>query len=294
MQFKTISCVLLAAAALLVSCKGPVEPKVMARAVPERADDFVWENDLVAYRAYGKALERETLSPGLDVWVKQPGALVADEWYSHIGEDPAYYHKNHGGKDCYKVGMTLGGGASAPYYDGRLHFPATNWRSSEILESGPEKVVFVLHYPEWEENGVRISLDKKITVRAGTRFCLAEDCYKGNFDTLTVAAGLVLHDVMEGFDATDRFAIWETASDQSVEKEDGMIGLAVVMPGASQHFVISGRGEHSVLTKTVRSGETLSYYFGSCWSAGGVADGDEWFSMVKSFDPESFNLASEK
>ena len=75
----------------------------MARAVPERADDFVFENDLIAGRFYGEALEGNPTSPGIDIWVKKPGALVADEWYKGAMEDPDYYHHDHGGKDCYKV-----------------------------------------------------------------------------------------------------------------------------------------------------------------------------------------------
>ena len=60
----------------LTACQSaPEGDKVMARYVPERADDFVWENDLVAYRAYGKALEGNPTSPGFDVWVKKAGKL---------------------------------------------------------------------------------------------------------------------------------------------------------------------------------------------------------------------------
>ena len=84
----------------------------MARAVPERADDFVFENNLVAGRFYGKELEGIATSTGLDIWVKQPGALVADTWYAEAQKDPGYYHHDHGGKDCYKVAVSLGGGAS--------------------------------------------------------------------------------------------------------------------------------------------------------------------------------------
>ena len=47
--------VLLAAAAALCACSQ--EKKVMARFVPERSDDFVFENNLIAGRFYGKALE---------------------------------------------------------------------------------------------------------------------------------------------------------------------------------------------------------------------------------------------
>ena len=44
------------AAMALTGCRKTVEPKVMARTVPERADDFVFENNLIAGRFYGKAL----------------------------------------------------------------------------------------------------------------------------------------------------------------------------------------------------------------------------------------------
>ena len=50
--------VIVLAVALLAACAGkPKEQKVMAREVPERADDFVFENNLIAGRFYGKALE---------------------------------------------------------------------------------------------------------------------------------------------------------------------------------------------------------------------------------------------
>ena len=85
----------------LAGCKSAPEPKVMARYVPERSDDFVFENNLVAGRFYGKALEGNPTSPGIDIWVKLPGKLVADQWYKGAMEDPDYYHHDHGGKDCY-------------------------------------------------------------------------------------------------------------------------------------------------------------------------------------------------
>ncbi|MBR1927332.1 MAG: DUF4861 family protein, partial [Bacteroidales bacterium] len=128
----------LVATLALGGCKKQVEQKVMAREVPERADDFVFENDLVAGRFYGKALEGNPTSPGLDIWVKLPGKLVADEWYKgYLEESDAYYHHDHGGKDCYKVAVSLGGGASVPFVDGKLRWPATNYRSSKVLEIAP-------------------------------------------------------------------------------------------------------------------------------------------------------------
>ena len=280
--------IIFAALTLAASCKDP-EPKVMARFVPERADDFVFENNLVAGRFYGEALEGNPTSPGIDIWVKLPGALVANDWYAHAVEDPGFYHHDHGGKDCYKVAVSLGGGASVPRVDSVLAFPATNYRSYEILEEGPDKVVFVLSYPAWSAGeGISVSLDKKITVVPDTYFIEAEDTY--NFtgvDSLTIAAGIKLHGeqatVVKSYSAPDRYAIWEHASDQSAEPEDGLIGVAVVMPGADGISVREDL-DHALVLKKIASGEPVRYFFGSCWSKGFVPDSASWFDLVSAVE----------
>ena len=155
-------------------------PVCVARQVPERMDDFVFENNLVCGRIYGQALEGNPTSPGIDIWVKLPGALVADDWYRHYSEEGSedYYHHDHGGKDCYKVAVSLGGGASAPILGGRLVLPPTNYRSWEIIKESPEEVIFRLDYPEWEVDGERFALSKTITVVPDTYFFKAEDVFK--------------------------------------------------------------------------------------------------------------------
>lgn len=277
-----------AAAALmsLTACQNKEEAKVMARYVPERADDFVWENDLIAYRAYGKALEGNPTSPGFDVWVKKAGPLVADEWYKGAMEDPNYYHHDHGGKDCYKVAVSLGGGASSPVVNGQLAYPATNYRDFRILEETPDKVVFELVYPAWQAGEDSVTLTKRITVTPGVQFCKAEDIYSGDFDSLTVAAGIIRHDVLDSSAGDDFVLIWENASDQSIEPEEGQLGLAVYMPGADKSELESISG-HALLFKTVKPGEPVTYWFGSCWSRGGkIATPVEWNQYVTEFIAE--------
>jgi len=278
--------IILACLMTLAGCKTAPETKVMARYVPERADDFVFENDLVAGRFYGEALEGNPTSPGIDIWVKLPGRLVADEWYKGAMEDPDYYHHDHGGKDCYKVSVSLGGGASAPLIGGKLCYPPTNYRSFEMVEETPEKVSFILHYPVWQASEeVSVSLDKKVTVLAGSYFCQVEDCYTfTGAETLTLAAGLNRHPAQETIQdeqfGTDRYAIWERASDQSIEKEDGMLGVAVILPGA-ERVCLTDDAVHGLCLKEVRSGEPFCYRFGSCWSKGNVKTAEAWFDLVK-------------
>lgn len=273
------------AALCLASCAPKAEEqKVLARAVPERMDDFVFENNLIAGRFYGKALEGNPTSPGIDLWVKLPGKLVANEWYAAAQEDANYYHHDHGGKDCYKVSVSLGGGASVPIVGGELCYPTTNYRSCELLEQGANKIVFVLSYPEWAAGELKVSLDKKVTVEADSYFVSVEDTYKfSGAETLTVAAGIFRHPVQETivneFKNNSSYAIWEHASDQSVEPEDGMLGVAVYVPGAESVYVTDDQ-LHGVCTKTIKSGEAFSYKFGSCWSKGDIKTAEAWFAEV--------------
>lgn len=274
----------------LASCghRGDTD-KVFARFVPERFDDFIFENNLIAGRIYGEALENcgkgQLTSPGIDVWVKIPGGLVCNQRYKDELENGKTYHKDWGnGKDCYKVGRTLGAGASAPLVGGELSFPATNFRSYEILENSSEKVVFVLNYPEWNVDSLRVSLSKKITIVPNTYFCKVEDTYSFNTDSLLIAAGVFRHPSLETIEAEfldkDRYCIWERASDTSMEPEEGCLGIAVHVPGAG-FSAISSDGSHGLVGKSVKSGEVFSYSFGSCWSKGNVKTAEEWFKICK-------------
>jgi len=264
----------------------------MARFVPERYDDFVFENNLIAGRMYGEALEScgrgQITSPGVDVWVKKPGALVCNQRYIDDLQNGKSYHKDWGnGKDCYKVGRSLGAGASAPLVGGKLALPATNFRSWDIVEQTPKKVVFVLNYPEWEVEGGTIALSKKLTVVPDTYFVKVEDTYtfsESLGETLSIAAGINRHPKQstiekEIWDA-DRYAIWEKASDTGAEPETGMLGVAVVVPGAESTCLTEDQ-VHGLVVKRVKSGEPFVYYFGSCWSKGNITAAEDWFKTVR-------------
>ena len=84
----------------LFSCSSKVQ-KVNARYVPERMDDFVFENDFYCFRVYGKALEGNPTSPGFDFWAKNCDTLVADGRYRLYaeGSDQAYHHNLGNGKE---------------------------------------------------------------------------------------------------------------------------------------------------------------------------------------------------
>jgi hypothetical protein len=120
--------------------------KVFARHVPERADDFAWENDLVAFRAYGPALRTSTENAGIDVWSKRVPYPIINNWYDLQSRKLKSYHEDHGeGLDNYHVGASLGAGGSAIYLDGKLQLLETyaRWSIQSITE---KSVIFVLSY----------------------------------------------------------------------------------------------------------------------------------------------------
>jgi predicted nuclease of restriction endonuclease-like (RecB) superfamily len=79
--------------------------KTYSRYVPERKDDFAWENDKIAFRMYGKAPEgTKENAYGTDVWVKRTDKLIINERYKR-----AEYHIDHGDgiKELAKKGQII-------------------------------------------------------------------------------------------------------------------------------------------------------------------------------------------
>lgn len=86
-----------------------------SRFVPERTDDYAWENDKVAFRTYGPDAQKRveenrpegTLSSGIDLWLKRTDQSIINKWYGENLKKPGYYHIDHGeGYDPYHVGAS--------------------------------------------------------------------------------------------------------------------------------------------------------------------------------------------
>ena len=97
-----------------------IAAKTDCRYVPQRKDDFAWENDKIAFRMYGKALQGTNEDAyGIDVWVKRTQSLLLAERYKNND-----YHIDHGnGLDYYHVGHTLGAGNIAPFVEDSIWYP---------------------------------------------------------------------------------------------------------------------------------------------------------------------------
>lgn len=246
------------------------------RTVPERYDDYAWENNKVAYRLYGPALEtspEKLITPGIDVWVKCTDKLVIDEWYAR-----GKYHHNFGdGMDCYKVGVTLGSGASLPFVDGKFWMMDHNYATARTLDNGPIRTTVELTYAPFNVDGTPVSLIKTISLDANQRFNRMDNVYEGDFAEMPIAAGFVRHDVKRLMTGDDWMGMVEAASDSKNPARDGDIFLGVILPGAEMLADTLG---HAVAVKSVKPGQTLTYYAGSGWSQGGVEDMGEWVEEI--------------
>lgn len=248
--------------------------KAYGRQVPERYDDYAWENDKVAYRLYGPALEtspEKLITPGIDVWVKSTDRLVIDERYAR-----GHYHHDYGdGMDCYKVGVTLGAGASLPFTGGKFWMMGHNYAAQRTLDNGPIRTTVELTYAPFDVDGKEVSLVKTISLDAGSRFSRMENRYTGA--EMPVAAGVVRHDVKEFASGEGWFALREAASDSADPAADGDIYLAILLPGAE---ILPDTLGHALAVKQAADGETLVYYAGSGWSKGGIDDMEQWQNLA--------------
>jgi pectinesterase len=236
--------------------------------VPERTD-IAWENDRIAFRTYGQLLWKlENLhSSGVDVWVKRTRALVLDKWYAG-GHD--FYHLDRGeGADFYKVGPTLGGGATAVWRGGRMH-RAENFRSHRVIADGPIRAVFELTFDPWDAGGLRVTETKRIAIDAGHNLYRQESVFRVHgTDTLTYAVGFVKRPGLVG--TTSRAATWAwlagwgPVENKPGEGGHGDLGTAVLVDRA-RVTDMKETDDHYVLLATARSGQPVVHYIGAGWT----------------------------
>jgi hypothetical protein len=248
------------------------------RYVPTRMEDYAWENNMAAYRVYGRALEWETISIGIDYWAKTTPQIVQDAWYARDRAGKGSYHKNMGeGNDCYKTGRTLGAGGSAIVHDGGLVMPANNYHSYRILDNGPLRTSVELWYPAFAAGGDSLTLTRTITLDANTYFNDVIEVYHGGRDTLHAAVGVVMHKDAAAMQGDGWLAVYEPASD-SRSGTDGMIGTAALTAQASDSAVVMEKSMVYVLR--VAAGASLRYMAGAAASKAGVSQ-EQWYALVQ-------------
>lgn len=256
--------------------------KTYARYVPERLDDFAWENDKIAFRAYGKALEKkEGDAYGYDVWVKRTDKMILNDRYKRNE-----YHIDHGdGLDYYHVGFTLGAGNMAPFVNDTVRYSA-NYHQWKLLDNGPLRSTFQLTFDTWNAGGIKVKATKTISLDAGSQLNRIENNF--TFDDnkpLPVVVGIIRREKPGVISLNEQQGImgyWEPT-----EKE-GTTGVGSILTTPVSAMWVN---KEQILAKTVvKSNEPIVYYSGAAWDkARQITNSKQWLDYLNHFYQELQN-----
>lgn len=264
------------------------KPLVFGRTVPERKDDFAWENDKVAYRVYGPALQATgEISSGIDVWSKRVADLIINDWYAKDAEGQRTnnraltYHQDTGqGLDSYDVGLTRGCGGTAIQSGGKF-FVSKNYTQAEILASGPIRVQFRLQYAAWPAGDLQVSEEKIITLDAGLHMNQIQSTFSfAGAPSVRAGIGLATHARAEttASPAEGILSVWESLTDPSA----GMDGTGIILPaGVAATTAQSDGNIYFVLN--AKPNVAVVYYAGAGWSNSDISDQPAWRKYLKDF-----------
>jgi hypothetical protein len=277
----------------------PDPPCVYARAVPERFDDMAWENDRIAHRMYGFALNSPAADvvherlrgSGIDVWGKRVTYPVIDRWYAK-GHDQFHQDGEGEGLDLYSIGGSRGAGGTGAW-DGRKLWTSDNFVSSQVLSNGPRRAAFRLTYAPWDAGAAgKVQETKTFTVDCGVNF----DSVVSEFDFAdaggVIGIGITGHPRADGFpepvltrDPASRWmSLWE-------ENQDGGLGVAVILASGTSDEAYAyeppaktpGFGNHLLVFKA-RDGVPVKYFTGAGWTRSGqFTDRASWERYVEAF-----------
>ena len=260
-------------------------PMAYGRFVPEREDDFAWENDKVAFRVYGPASRGQGPVSGVDAWFKKVEYPIIDKWYAEHLLQGKSYHVDHGeGYDVYHVGASRGVGGTAIWIEG-VPYPASKFKHYEVHGNSGESVEFSLRYA-WETPLGAVVENKRISLALGSRLYRVNSVFTldGEPASLPIAIGLTTHD-----EAAEAFG----------NREGGWISTWEIMDG---HGVATGAlleaewpreivrlpskekdESHIWLVTACDEQGALTYRAGFAWQADGeITSADEWSAFLDS------------
>ena len=253
----------------------PVPPKTYCRYVPERYDDFAWENDRIAFRIYGKALNgRKDNAYGTDVWAKRTDKLILNDWYKRND-----YHKDNGeGLDYYHVGFTLGAGDIGVWLGDSIHYVHnyTNWA---VLDNGPLRSTFRVGYPAYTFGKMTVNTTKIISLDAGSQLSRIEVRVTHNApQPLPMVVGINLRpEPGLVFLSGNRrmMSYWEPT-----HGADGTLGIGCVFPTPTGPM--QQAQHHALAPVNLPSNEPFVYYSGAAWDkAGAISSAAAWVDYLQ-------------
>jgi hypothetical protein len=269
--------------------KTKAEDLCYSRFVPERTDDYAWENNKVAFRTFGptaqKMIEDDvpggTLSSGIDAWLKKVEYPIINKWYAKNDIRPGAYHEmSPEGLDNFHVGSSRGVGSSAVKKEAEYYLSKnfTNWKT---ITTGPIRTSFVLDYADWDADGQMISEKKNVSLDYGNNLTRYEIDVTG---TAILSAGLTLHEndgeitesVKEGW-----ISYWEPHG----ESELGTAIVASEKNMVSSEYYITPLQDRSNLYAQLKVTDNKAvYYSGYAWKdSGQYPTKSSWENYLKEF-----------
>lgn len=259
-----------------------------SRLVPERVDDYAWENDKIAFRVYGPKGQKEalagvngsTLSSGVDIWLKRTDQPIINKWYKGYMTDPMYYHKDTRGEgyDPYHVGNSRGTGGTGIWKNDSLQV-SQNFVTSKTIATGPLRTVFELTYNPWSEYGVKET--KRISLDLGSNFSKFESTFEAEKQVPNYTIGVTLHK-NEGEakqnDKSGYYLHWEKIDDAFVG-EGIVVDPKIVEKSIAFTSKTPDQSNLLVVTKPQRK---LVYYAGFAWQKSGqVQTQKDWEALLQ-------------
>lgn len=257
------------------------EPKVAGRLVPERKDDFSWENNKVAFRMYGPALEATgEISNGIDFWGKRTEKLVTKKWYTEELSGGKTYHEDGGeGCDFFKVGRTLGAGSCAPLMADTLVL-ANNFIKATIIDSGLLRITFLLEYAPFVVGSVSTTETKKITLDANSHFNKITAVYPLLSEKDVVAVGFPDRAKTAMFTKNNNGS-WMMLKDVE-DTVNGSVYFGAFVPDNQDKEVVT-KSKHFVLQGALVADKSFTYYAGCGWDKSDIKDVMMWLNVCQNF-----------
>lgn len=257
-----------------------------SRFAPERIDDYAWENNKVAFRAYGpvaqqlveQGKEGGTLSSGIDLWLKKVDYSIIDNWYKKNVASPGYYHIEHGeGYDPYHVGASRGTGGAGIWVNDSLQV-AKNYISYKTIATGPLRTVFELTYAPWSNYGVYET--KRILLDLDSNFSKFEINLRSEKKIPNYTVGITLHEKKGEVNINKVkgwFRHWE-AIDNSFIGEGIVLNPAIIDTAFAND---SKTPDQSNLLIVTNPKAKFIYYAGFAWTGSKqVLDVTQWDEML--------------
>ena len=245
-----------------------------SRFVPERTDDYAWENNKVAFRTYGPVAQKMvedkvkggTLTSGIDAWLKRVEYPILNKWYEKYTTGTGTYHKDTGeGLDNFHVGDSRGIGGVAVKIDTTYYF-SKNFVSWKTITTGPIRTSFVLNYADWDAAGNKITELKHISLDYGSFLSRFEIEVSG---TNSISTGITLHN-NDGKTEGNLKAGW---IDYWQPIDDSELGTGIVFPKNAaisfEKYVVAKKDLCNLYVNLNVTDNKVVYYTGFGWKKQG-------------------------